>query len=107
MATLTLASKANQASTLPVLVVASYANHADPNANTIINIEDADKLQNGSPIDYKSAAGESTTASQATIKALIAQHNHLQSSSQNLVSFSRLPLRVPVADNTVKRSMSG
>ena len=47
MAHLTVASKANQATTLPALLVASYANQTDPNVSINIKIEDLDKLDSG------------------------------------------------------------
>ncbi|KAL8866208.1 MAG: hypothetical protein Q9174_006436, partial [Haloplaca sp. 1 TL-2023] len=45
MASLTIASKANQAVTLPPLLLASYANESNPNAKVNIAFEDVEKLQ--------------------------------------------------------------
>ena len=45
MATLNIASKANQASSLPALLVTSYAKESDSNASIEINLEDVDVLR--------------------------------------------------------------
>ncbi|KAL8958835.1 MAG: hypothetical protein Q9183_005760, partial [Haloplaca sp. 2 TL-2023] len=45
MASLTIASKANQAITLPPLLLASYVNESNPNAKVNIAFEDVEKLQ--------------------------------------------------------------
>lgn len=45
MATLNIASQANQASTIPVLLVTSYAKESDLNASVKINFEDVDVLK--------------------------------------------------------------
>lgn len=44
MATIIIASKANQAVTLPVLLVASFANESDQNTLITIKFEEADGL---------------------------------------------------------------
>lgn len=52
MATLTIASKANQATTLPALLVASYANQSDPNVSITLKFEDVEVLEpTNSPVD--------------------------------------------------------
>ena len=48
MATLQIASKANQAATLPALLVASYAKESDPNASLNVNFEEVDILKSSS-----------------------------------------------------------
>jgi len=42
MSRLLVASKANQSSTLPALLVAHYVNHIDPNSHIGVDIEDTD-----------------------------------------------------------------
>ncbi|KAL9598662.1 MAG: hypothetical protein Q9219_004331 [cf. Caloplaca sp. 3 TL-2023] len=44
MSTLTIASKANQAETLPTLLVAEYTNHINPDAQIDIKFNDVEKL---------------------------------------------------------------
>lgn len=44
MASLTVASKANQATTLPALLIAQYSNESDPNAKINISFNDVEKL---------------------------------------------------------------
>jgi glutamyl-tRNA synthetase len=52
MATLTIASKANQATTLPALLVASYANESDPNVSITLKFEEVEVLEpKDSPVD--------------------------------------------------------
>ncbi|KAL8929571.1 MAG: hypothetical protein Q9208_001240 [Pyrenodesmia sp. 3 TL-2023] len=46
MASLTIASKANQATTLPALLIAENAKNSDPNAKIDINFQDVETLQN-------------------------------------------------------------
>ena len=47
MATLNIASKANQAKSVPALLVAARINEVDPNSSININFQDADTLQSG------------------------------------------------------------
>lgn len=47
MATLTVACNANQATTLPAVLVASYAKLSDPNASINITFEDVETLHAG------------------------------------------------------------
>lgn len=62
MTTLTIASKANQATTLPALLVASFANESNPNVSITFKFEEAEILEssnsaveliigNGAPIN--------------------------------------------------------
>lgn len=45
MSALCIASKANQATTVPVLLVASYVNESDPNASIDIKFQEAETLK--------------------------------------------------------------
>lgn len=47
MTTLSIASKANQATTLPALLVASYANQSDPNVSIALKFEEVETLDSG------------------------------------------------------------
>ena len=45
MTTLTIASKANQATTIPALLVANFANESDPNVSITFKFEEAEILE--------------------------------------------------------------
>lgn len=53
MAALTIASKANQATTLPALVLAQYVNESDPNAKIDIGFEDVEHLLSADQSDLE------------------------------------------------------
>lgn len=50
MATLTVASKANQATTLPVLLVAYFANESDPNVSITFRFEEVEVLESSNSV---------------------------------------------------------
>lgn len=85
MATLSIASKANHATTLPALLVASYLNEADPNVKLNIKIEDVAKLSSGASVELESATDATVSGSQAVIAQLTKEYKFLQSKSQDLV----------------------
>ena len=99
MATLTVCSKANQATILPALLVASYANESDPNANITIKIEEVDKLPVGdnSTISLTPSTGEALFNSATIIQHLASSHTLLQAASSAQVNewLSRLIAFVP------------
>ena len=72
MATLSVATKANQAVTLPAVLGVAYANELDPNARINLNFVDSDKLPAaGSPYaELKSTTGETTHGAEKIIAEL-------------------------------------
>ena len=73
MATLNIASKANQATTFPALLVAHYANEADPNSSVKVNFEEVDSLQteDNSAVEFVVGSGTSTYGSEKVINGLV------------------------------------
>lgn len=61
MTTLNIASKANQATTIPVLLVAQYAKEADPNASININFDEVEFLKSGDKATVELAIGNGTS----------------------------------------------
>ena len=73
MATLRVASKANQAVTLPVVLVAMYAQNVNPKATIEVTYEDADKLPGEGTfvVDYKSASGPTISGEELVLEKLL------------------------------------
>ena len=73
MATLTIASNANQATTFPALLVAYYAKEADPNSSININFEEVGKLKSGdnATVEIVVGSGTSTYGSKDVIVGLV------------------------------------
>ncbi len=87
MATLAIASKANQATILPALLVASYVNESDPNASITIKFEDVETLQsgNGAAVELVLEKDSSTYGSDQVIGKLLEIYSFLQTKYENLV----------------------
>ena len=62
MTTLNIASKANQATTIPALLVAQYAKEADPNASININFDEVEALKTGDKATVELAIGNGTSS---------------------------------------------
>ncbi|KAL8902481.1 MAG: hypothetical protein Q9207_004679 [Kuettlingeria erythrocarpa] len=73
MAALTIASKANQAITLPALLIVEYAKASDPNAKIDIQFEDVEILENAekSGLDLKVSGRSSVYQSTQAIRELL------------------------------------
>ena len=87
MASLTLASKANQATLLPALLVATHANESDPNASITIQFEDAQSLKRAEGVTAELSLGTDapTIGSEDVIAKLVDVYPSLQEKNQNLV----------------------
>jgi glutamyl-tRNA synthetase len=100
MATLEIATKANQASTLPALLIAAHANEKNPNAKINLHFVDSDKLPaSSSGIQLKLADGTGIDGVEHIITHLQAYDTLKNSANKALVDewFARLP-RLAVAD---------
>ena len=80
MTTLNIASKANQATTIPALLVAQYAKEADPNASININFDEVEALKTGDKATVELAIGNSTSSygSEHVISELMSAYPFLQ-----------------------------
>ncbi len=80
MTTLNIASKANQATTIPALLVAQYAKEADPNASININFEEVEALKTGekAAVELTIGNGTSSYGSEHVISELISAYPFLQ-----------------------------
>lgn len=78
MATITIASKANQAITLPVLLVASFANESDQNTSINIKFEEVDSLgSSDAPVELSVGGNAPVHSQEQTISTLIESYPFL------------------------------
>lgn len=87
MATLNVASKANQATTLPALLVASCANESDPKASIIVKFDEVDTLKSGDGATVELILDDDspTYGSEKVIENILAAYPFLQGKHDNLV----------------------
>ena len=87
MAALTIASKANQATTFPALLVAHNAKEADSKASITVNFEEVDtlKAENKPTVEIVVGSGTSTYGSEKVIEVLIEAYPFLQGKNSPLV----------------------
>ena len=87
MATLNIASKANQATTFPALMVAHYAKEADPKSSINVKLEEVDALKAGdnATVEFVVGSGTSTYGSEKVINCLVEAYPFLQSKHDTLV----------------------
>lgn len=85
MATLSIASKANQATSVPALLVASYANRSDPNALVDIKFEEAETLKSkkGTSVEFVLASDAPVYGSEYAVGRLIEAYPFLQVHGQH------------------------
>ena len=87
MATLNIASKANQATTFPALLVAHYAKEADPNSSINVIFEEVDtlKAQENATVEITVGTGTSAYGSEKVIDVLVEAYPFLQGKNDTLV----------------------
>ena len=87
MATLNVASKANQATIFPALLVAHYAKEADPNSSINVNFEEVDtlKARDSNTVEIVVGSGTSTYGSEKVIDVLVEAFPFLQGKNGILV----------------------
>ncbi len=88
MPTLYIAAKANQAITVPVLLIASYANESDPNASIDLRFEEAETLESkdGATVELVVANDSPFRGFEQAITGLTAVYPFLQGKHEPLVS---------------------
>lgn len=88
MANLNIASKANQAITLPALLVASYAKELDSKTEITIKFEEVDTLDSGDKAHIELIVGKDapTYGFEQVISKLLVAYPFLQEKNQSLVS---------------------
>lgn len=88
MSTLNVASKANQAATLPAVLVAQYAKECDPNASVNIKFEEVETLKSGdeSSVELIVGSGTSVYGFEQVVRGLIETFPYLQGKNENVVS---------------------
>ena len=93
MASVVVASKANQATTLPVVLIAQFAAESDPKANIQIKHEEIDRLKAGddAAIEVTIGTEPSSYGSNDTIKALSVAYPFLKGKNSELVIFKITP----------------
>jgi hypothetical protein len=96
MATLSIASKANQATTIPPLLVAGYAKESDPNASININFEDVEALRSGGRTAVELILGNGTLhqGSENAISGILEAYPSLQSKQEGQVRIFSVPKRI-------------
>lgn len=87
MSTLNIASKANQATTLPAVLVAQYAKESDPKVSVNVNFEEVEALKIGqqAAVELVVGSGTSTYGSEQVINGLIQLYPFLQGKNEGLV----------------------
>lgn len=87
MATLNIASKANQATTFPALLVAHYSKEADPNSSVNVNFLEVNTLKAGDNATVEIAVGSGTSVygSEKVIDVLVKAFPFLQGKNDTLV----------------------
>lgn len=88
MATLTIASKTDQAITFPALLIAYYAKESDPNASISVNFEELETLKSGDKavVELVVGSGMSVYGTENVITNLIDTYQFLQGKHGNIVS---------------------
>ena len=89
MAAIFVATKANQATFLPALLVASYVNENDPNAHVAIHLQDVNTLKSGdnATVNLESVKKQSSSGSESVITQLIQAFHVLQTKHTDFVSY--------------------
>lgn len=84
MASLTLASKANQATLLPLLLIATHANNSDPNVSITIQFEDTGTLKQatGATAELSLSTDPPTYDSEDVVAQLVEAYPSLQGKPQ-------------------------
>lgn len=78
MATLRIASKANQAASIPVLLIANLINNKDPNALITVDFEDAETLQSsGQAVEFIPKTGDLVSGPETVISNLVGPYSRL------------------------------
>ncbi len=87
MTTLNIASKANQATTLPALLVANYAKESDSKASINVHFQDVDILKSGNKTSVELVQGNSspTYGCDNVINELLSTFSLLQAKHADLV----------------------
>ena len=90
MAALIIASKANQATTLPTLLIAARANESDPNAKINIKFQEVDNLQDEGGATLKLVTGTSAPilGAEEIIARLVSNYASLHEEQEDLVGWS-------------------
>lgn len=88
MANLNIASKSNQAITLPVLLIASYAKELNSNTKITIKFEEVDTLDSGDDAQIELILGNDAPiyGVEQVINKLLVAYPFLQEKNQSLVS---------------------
>lgn len=87
MTTLNIASKANQATTFPTLLVASYVNESDKHASIDINFREVESLKPGDDASVELFLGDAKPVYGATqvVNSLMGAFPILQGKNESLV----------------------
>ncbi len=90
MAALTIASKVNQATTFPPLLIAYYAQESDQKSSININFEDAEILKSGekSVIEFAVDGKESIYGAEQVTSHLVDIYPFLKGKHEKPVSYS-------------------
>lgn len=106
---LSLATKANQASLLPVLLVATSINEARPTPVIAINFEDAAVLPEGEKaiVQFTGASGAPVYGTDNAIKELRASFPFLNGKDEKSVSDPASPSLQLYADGSFSRRTNG
>lgn len=102
MTTLNIASKANQATTIPALLIATYAKESDSNATVKVNFEDVDILKSGdkASVELVQGSSASTYGCENVVGELLSTFPFLQGKHVDLVSVTQA--NMSISDSQMK-----
>ena len=105
MASVVVASKANQATTLPAVLIAQYAAESDPNANIQIKYEEVDRLKAGddAAIEVTIGTEPSKYGSHDAIKSLSVVYPFLKGKNIESVILNKMLNKLSDIDHAIGR----
>ena len=108
MSTLNVASKANQATTLPALLVVHYAKQCDQSVSIDIKIEDVDTLKSSEKayVELAQGSGSSTCGCKEVIDELMNTYPFLQAKNEKTVSAITEKPKVLEIDSIIGQRMA-
>lgn len=91
MSTLNIASKANQAITLPAVLVAQYANESDPDTSISVSFEEVEALKSGDQavVELVDGSSTSTCGFEQVISGLIQTYSCLRGQNEKAVCWGK------------------
>lgn len=103
MSTINIASKANQAITLPAVLVAQYANESDPDTSISVSFEEVEALKSRDQavVELVDGSSTSTYGFEQVISGLIQTYSCLRGQNEKAVCWRKPWKTLARTDSTV------